>query len=256
MKVIQTRSGHIVKFTEDESIIITDKSGNEIHLDTTGGNINITAPETMTFNCKNLNINVGQNMTTNVGMNKSDGIGLNHIENVGTRSAEILQQSSGYVVQAMSFFPKLAFNLLLGSLDKVVPEVQSHINKNYGVCPSHSQIAKDSYKHPLNRISATLAKHAVEDVGRKYQTGKYGAKELADYIANTYFVHPSSPKANWVYEKYLDKWINNQNPEFLKTLEYGNIYEHTHKEVEAISDKSIKKLKKIIEFLDKETKEK
>lgn len=81
--MIQTRSGHIVKFTEDESIIITDKSGNEIHLDTTGGNINITAPETMTLNCKNLNINVGQNMTTNVGMNKSDGIGLNHIENIG-----------------------------------------------------------------------------------------------------------------------------------------------------------------------------
>lgn len=171
-------------------------------------------------------------------------------EKLGARSAEILQQSSEYVVQAMSFFSKLAFNLLLGSLDKVVPEIQSHINKDYGVCPSHSQIAKDSYKHPLNRISATLAKHAVEDVGRKYQTGKYGAKELADYVANTYFVHPSSPKARWS-DLILNNWKKSKTPEFLKTLEYGNIYEHTHKEVEAISDKSIKKLKKIIEFLDK-----
>ena len=31
VKSIQTRSGHRVVFTEDESIIITDKSGNEIH---------------------------------------------------------------------------------------------------------------------------------------------------------------------------------------------------------------------------------
>jgi hypothetical protein len=32
VKSIQTRSGHRIVFTEDESIIITDKSGNEIHL--------------------------------------------------------------------------------------------------------------------------------------------------------------------------------------------------------------------------------
>ncbi|UEQ76169.1 type VI secretion system Vgr family protein [Chryseobacterium arthrosphaerae] len=83
VKSIQTRSGHKVVFTEDESIIITDKSGNEIHLDTTGSNITITAPETMTLNCKNMNINVGENMNTSVGMNKSDSITMNHTESVG-----------------------------------------------------------------------------------------------------------------------------------------------------------------------------
>ncbi len=83
VKSIQTRSGHKVVFTEDESIIITDKSGNEIHLDTTGSNITITAPETMTLNCKNMNINVGENMSTTVGMNKSDNVGLNNTESVG-----------------------------------------------------------------------------------------------------------------------------------------------------------------------------
>jgi len=83
VKSIQTRSGHRVIFTEDESIIITDKSGNEIHLDTTGSNITITAPETMTLNCRNMNINVAENMTTNVGMNKSDTIVMNNIQSVG-----------------------------------------------------------------------------------------------------------------------------------------------------------------------------
>lgn len=83
VKSIQTRSGHKVVFTEDESIIISDKSGNEIHLDTVGKNINITAPETITITAKNININASENMNTTVGMNKSDNIGMNHAESVG-----------------------------------------------------------------------------------------------------------------------------------------------------------------------------
>ena len=91
VKSIQTRSGHRVVFTEDESIIITDKSGNEIHLDTTGSNINITAPETMTFTAKNMNFivaenmnsTVGQNQTNSVGMNKNETVGLNDMQSVG-----------------------------------------------------------------------------------------------------------------------------------------------------------------------------
>ncbi|MPS72960.1 MAG: hypothetical protein E2590_07375 [Chryseobacterium sp.] len=77
IKAIHTRSGHILKFTEDESIILTDKSVNIITFDTVGSNITVTAPETMTFNCKNMNINVGENMTTSVGMNISTNAGNN-----------------------------------------------------------------------------------------------------------------------------------------------------------------------------------
>lgn len=83
VKSIQTRSGHRVVFTEDESIVITDKSGNEIHLDTKGSNINITAPETITIKCKNFNINVTENMNTTVGINKSNNVGMNITETAG-----------------------------------------------------------------------------------------------------------------------------------------------------------------------------
>ncbi|WP_291094755.1 phage baseplate assembly protein V, partial [Empedobacter sp. UBA6745] len=83
VKSIQTRSGHRIVFTEDESIIITDKSGNEIHLDTTGSNINITAPETMTFTAKNMNFNVTENMNTSVGQDQSNTIGNNQTNSVG-----------------------------------------------------------------------------------------------------------------------------------------------------------------------------
>ncbi|MEG1666690.1 type VI secretion system Vgr family protein [Chryseobacterium sp.] len=88
VKSIMTRSGHKVVFTEDESIIITDRSGNEIHLDTTGSNINITAPETMTLNCKNMFINVTENMTTSVGMDQSDTIGMNRTQSIGLNATQ------------------------------------------------------------------------------------------------------------------------------------------------------------------------
>lgn len=92
VKSIQTRSGHKVVFTEDESIIITDKSGNEIHLDTTGSNITITAPETMTLNCKNMNINVGENMTSTIGNNQSTTVGNNITVSAGN---DILESATG-----------------------------------------------------------------------------------------------------------------------------------------------------------------
>ena len=106
VKSIQTRSGHRVVFTEDESIVITDKSGNEIHLDTTGSNINITAPETMTFTAKNMNFivaenmtsTIGQNQTNSVGMNKSETIGLNDTQNVGAiKSTSVIGNANMFI---------------------------------------------------------------------------------------------------------------------------------------------------------------
>ncbi|RKS97399.1 type VI secretion system Vgr family protein [Chryseobacterium defluvii] len=83
VKSIQTRSGHRIVFTEDESIIITDKSGNKIHLDTTGSNINITAPETINITAKNINITASENITSNAGMNITEGAGMNHTSVAG-----------------------------------------------------------------------------------------------------------------------------------------------------------------------------
>ncbi len=46
-------------------------------------------------------------------------------------------------------------------------------------------------------------------------------------------MHPSSPKARWS-DLMLNNWKKSKTPEFLKTLEYGNIYEHTHKDLQVI----------------------
>jgi len=77
-KSIKTRSGHTILFNDrdgQESITINDKSGNTIHLDTAGSSITISAPENMTLNCKNMDINVGENMSVGVGENMNVGIG-------------------------------------------------------------------------------------------------------------------------------------------------------------------------------------
>jgi type VI secretion system secreted protein VgrG len=85
-KSIKTRTGHMILFDDTdgaESITIVDKSGNKIYLDTKASSITITAPETMTLNCKNMKINVDEDMEVKVGRHKKLEIGENLSESVG-----------------------------------------------------------------------------------------------------------------------------------------------------------------------------
>ncbi|MGI9653504.1 phage baseplate assembly protein V, partial [Chryseobacterium sp. RLHN22] len=145
VKSIQTRSGQRVVFTEDESIIITDKSGNEIHLDTTGSNITITAPETMTLNCKNMNINVGENMTTSVGMNKSDTIGLNNTQSVGAmKMTSVLGDTSMFITGKLT-------EMIEGDVTSEVKQGKTIINSDQGIeTSSNGSISKHAQKEVQN----------------------------------------------------------------------------------------------------------
>jgi type VI secretion system secreted protein VgrG len=125
IKTIQTRSGHIIKFTEDESIIITDKSGNSIHLDTVGSNINITAPETITITCKNMNINVAEDMNTTVGANKSDAVGVNSSESVGVNKSETVGAVKNSFVGGDSMM-----NVMGNLMESITGNKESNIEKD------------------------------------------------------------------------------------------------------------------------------
>ena len=150
VKSIQTRSGHRIVFTEDESIIITDKSGNEIHLDTTGSNINITAPETMTLNCKNMNINVGENMTTNVGMNQSDTIGMNKSTNVTMNNS----QSVG-MLNMLSVGTDFITNVMGKMTEFITGNKESHTEKD------RTRVAKGKI---VTQSTGTHEHHSEEEV--------------------------------------------------------------------------------------------
>ena len=139
VKSIQTRSGHRVVFTEDESIIITDKSGNEIHLDTTGSNITITAPETMTLNCKNMNINVDENMTTSVGMNISETAGMN--KNTGVGMLNMLSVGTDFITNVTGKMTEFIQGNKESHTDKDRLRVANGkiTNQSQGVFEQHSQ---------------------------------------------------------------------------------------------------------------------
>lgn len=77
------RFGQMLKFIEKIGIRLSDPSGNEIYLNEKNKDMTLTTPGTLTLNCKDLVINVGNNMSTNVTINKTDMIGLNHSESIG-----------------------------------------------------------------------------------------------------------------------------------------------------------------------------
>ncbi|MCD0480608.1 phage baseplate assembly protein V [Chryseobacterium sp. LC2016-29] len=153
VKSIMTRSGHKVVFTEDESIIITDKSGNEIHLDTTGSNINITAPETMTLNCKNMFINVTENMTTSVGMDQSDTIGMNRTQSIGlnaTQSVGAMKMTSVIGDTSMFITGKLT-EMIEGDVSSEVKQGKTVVNSDQGVeTSSNGSISKHAQNEVQN----------------------------------------------------------------------------------------------------------
>jgi type VI secretion system secreted protein VgrG len=88
IKAIHTRSGHIIKFTEDESILITDKSGNQMLFDTVGSSIVITAPETVTVNARNILMNAQENITLTAGNTISS-----------SAAKDIVQSASGDIME-------------------------------------------------------------------------------------------------------------------------------------------------------------
>jgi hypothetical protein len=152
-------------------------------------------------------------------------------EKAGIKALETVQKSMNYVGQAMTFFPKLIVNIILGSFDNIIPEAQSHLNTNYGNSPSHSQLAKDSYEHPLNKLSAEMAKIAVKDVGTKFFNGIDG-QVLADYVANTYFVHPEKSTK---FDTMIRVWKDTKaNKGVLEKLKSATIFEHVHEQAKKV----------------------
>ena len=148
VKSIMTRSGHKVVFTEDESIIITDKSGNEIHLDTTGSNINITTPETMTLNCKNMNINVSESMTTSVGMNQNNTVGMNISETAGMNKTSYIG-----MLNMLSVGTDFITNVVGKMTEFIQGNKESHIEKDNQKVVNGERIIHSEKDHKIHSQS-------------------------------------------------------------------------------------------------------
>lgn len=121
-KSITTRSGHTIELNDNTStgthIIIRDPSGNTIYLDSQGKNITITAPETMTFNARNVVINASENTTINAGKNISSIAGKNISQNA---SANIMHNAAKDLT--------LTADNIIGTADNALTHTASSITK-------------------------------------------------------------------------------------------------------------------------------
>ena len=80
LKVIKTRSGHTIQMddtTGEEKITITDISGNVITLDTRKGNIRVSAPQTLTFEAKNIVMTAQESIAVGAGESINTSAGDN-----------------------------------------------------------------------------------------------------------------------------------------------------------------------------------
>ena len=138
-KVIHTRSGTKIILNDAEgSVFIEDPSGNTYLMDG-AGNINVNAPNDMTFTAgKNMNINVGQNMTTSVGMNKSDSIGMNNTESVGA------MKITSVVGDASVFITGKLTEMIEGDVHSETKKERNEISHEDMVLSSNKNINKNA----------------------------------------------------------------------------------------------------------------
>ena len=83
IKAIKMRFGQLLKFVEKVGIWLSDPSGNEIHLDEEGKNINVTSPETVTIRAKNIIFEATESITFTAGTNITESATLDKSTTVG-----------------------------------------------------------------------------------------------------------------------------------------------------------------------------
>ncbi|NDV67905.1 type VI secretion system Vgr family protein [Dysgonomonas sp. 25] len=86
IKSIISRMNLALEFNDDPGalgITLKDNIGDLIHIDAKGKNIEITALETITFNAKNMVMNINENLEANIGQDVISEIGNNQTTTIG-----------------------------------------------------------------------------------------------------------------------------------------------------------------------------
>ncbi|MGO3183436.1 MAG: type VI secretion system Vgr family protein [Aequorivita sp.] len=95
IKAIKTRGGHLIEFKDangEESITISDKSGNKIFMDTKGSNISITAPANLSINADTIDIKAKHGITIK---SEEATIAIDAKQDIGMHSTEAKIKISG-----------------------------------------------------------------------------------------------------------------------------------------------------------------
>ncbi|WP_217602741.1 phage baseplate assembly protein V [Chitinophaga sp. GbtcB8] len=200
VKAIRTRSGHTVEFNdagEGTHLIIRDPGGNEIFLDTAGRNITVTAPETMTFQARNMNINVAQHMELNVGLNTQMNTGQQFLLNAGQQmlmTAPFLQQL------AAAFMHLQSAKTLINSGNEI------KIESPQLFAAGAQQLMLHSDEKITANSKGTLHLKGAE--GNKH-SNKADAYEAVKPVIDAKCIVNFRPKKSWQGEDYGFDWMRN-----------------------------------------------
>ena len=190
IKAIQTRSGHKLIFTEDESILLSDKNGNTLRFDTQGKNIEISAPESISLCAgKDINLSAGNNL-------------LMDVANVA--SFNILQQllvNTPYMKQLVTeLFHTQAGKALINSDDQIKIEAKETNVAGMQKLLLHSdQDAVVNSKGYLDMRG---------EQGNKMKNKAEGYQAVKGKIVPKCLVH-FRPKRDWKGEGYGFDWMRN-----------------------------------------------
>ncbi|WP_410492751.1 bacteriophage T4 gp5 trimerisation domain-containing protein, partial [Chryseobacterium sp. FP211-J200] len=109
-----------------------------------------TAPETMTFNCKNLFINVAESMTSTIGNNQSTSVGENQINSVGMNQTESIGALKNVSVGAnyMTNVVGSLMEFVKGNRDSKAKEVKEQTKTRQIVSEENNHIhSKDTFNN-------------------------------------------------------------------------------------------------------------
>ena len=190
IKAIQTRSGHKLIFTEDESILLSDKNGNTLRFDTQGKNIEISAPESISLCAgKDINLSAGNNL-------------LMDIANVA--SFNILQQllvNTPYMKQLVTeLFHTQAGKALINSDDQIKIEA-----KETNVAGMQKLLLHSDQDAVVNS-KGYLDMRGEQGNKMKNKAEGYEAQDTAQPMGAKNFIAYFVPHKNWKGEFGFD-WI-------------------------------------------------
>lgn len=242
VKAIHTKEGHIIEFDEradSMGIKIKDKNGNVFHLDTKGKNIEITTPETLTLNSKNMVINVQENLSTNVG------------KNIKTVAKDDISQDSGKkTVMASGSNMEISANNELDLYGK---------KQVTGYSDGKTEFGAKEQMHVYGASSLITAKDKIEykapQMNKLAESGKFDFTKVPSIISvewmdkdleNKKYFANESEKASILVQTRNATEGDSISIDVEETLTDGTINNHTFSGT--VGGNGLAKLKEIVEF--------
>ena len=203
IKAIQTRSGHKLIFTEDESILLSDKNGNTLKFDTQGKNIEISAPESISLCAgKDLNLSAGNNLVMDV---------------ANTAFFNVLQQmlvTTPFMKQLIAdYFHTQAGKALINSDDQIKIEARETNVAGLEKLFIHS-----------DELATVNSKGLLEVKGERgtEHSNKAENYEVLESFSETNTIVYFRPKDTWKGEFGFD-WLREQNGLITDKVDYRNM---------------------------------